>query len=178
VDKGLKVTWDSPSELDGQPVDSYSIGYGKSMKSLRFVTVDKDRRSELLEDVGESVNQSFFKWKARDSHWVLQHYGRLSRACCVVLEPGVLHFLKMSAENKDGMSKPVYRAETPGGVCLPVCWERSACFYDSLFSSLCCTLVHGYIKYSKRIKHMCMLELSFKNIVYRNSSVLSIYSGL
>lgn len=61
VDKGLKVTWDSPSELDGQPVDSYSIGYGKSMKSLRFVTVDKDRRSELLEDVGESVNQSFFK---------------------------------------------------------------------------------------------------------------------
>ncbi|XDV42300.1 hypothetical protein PO909_010984 [Leuciscus waleckii] len=81
VDKGLKVTWDSPSELDGQPVDSYSIGYGKSMKSLRFVTVDKDRRSELLEDV----------------------------------EPGVLHFLKMSAENKDGMSKPVYRAETPGG---------------------------------------------------------------
>ncbi|XP_059354555.1 fibronectin type III domain-containing protein 1-like [Carassius carassius] len=81
VDKGLKVTWDPPSELDGQPVDSYSIGYGKSMKSLRFVTVDKDRRSELLEDV----------------------------------EPGVLHFLKMSAENKDGMSKPVYRAETPGG---------------------------------------------------------------
>ncbi|XP_068071752.1 fibronectin type III domain-containing protein 1 isoform X2 [Danio rerio] len=52
VDKGLKVTWDPPSELDGQPVDSYSIGYGKSMKSLRYVTVDKDRRSELLEDVG------------------------------------------------------------------------------------------------------------------------------
>ncbi|KAK7150220.1 hypothetical protein R3I93_011470 [Phoxinus phoxinus] len=52
VDKGLKVTWDSPSELDGQPVDSYSIGYGKSMKSLRFVSVDKDRRSEILEDVG------------------------------------------------------------------------------------------------------------------------------
>ncbi|XP_026088474.1 fibronectin type III domain-containing protein 1-like [Carassius auratus] len=90
VDKGLKVTWDPPSELDGQPVDSYSIGYGKSMKSLRFVTVDKDRRSELLEDV----------------------------------EPGVLHFLKMSAENKDGMSKPVYRAETPGGVCLSVCVDR------------------------------------------------------
>lgn len=61
VDKGLKVTWDSPSELDGRPVDSYSIGYGKSMKSLRFVTVDKDRRSELLEDVGESITQSFFK---------------------------------------------------------------------------------------------------------------------
>ncbi|XP_016149275.1 fibronectin type III domain-containing protein 1 [Sinocyclocheilus grahami] len=81
VDKGLNVTWDPPSELDGRPVDSYSIGYGKSMKSLRFVTVDKDRQSELLEDV----------------------------------EPGELHFLKMSAENKDGMSKPVYRAETPGG---------------------------------------------------------------
>ncbi|XP_051510352.1 fibronectin type III domain-containing protein 1-like isoform X2 [Myxocyprinus asiaticus] len=52
VNKGLKVTWDPPSELDGRPVDSYSIGYGKSMKSLRFVTVDKDRRSEILDDVG------------------------------------------------------------------------------------------------------------------------------
>ncbi|XP_056621374.1 fibronectin type III domain-containing protein 1 isoform X1 [Triplophysa dalaica] len=81
VGKGLKVTWDPPSELDGRPVDSYSIGYGKSMKSLRFVNADKERRSQILEDV----------------------------------EPGVLHFLKMSAENKDGMSKPVYRAETPGG---------------------------------------------------------------
>ncbi|KAL0164722.1 hypothetical protein M9458_040475, partial [Cirrhinus mrigala] len=38
VNKGLKVTWEPPSELDGRPVDSYSIGYGKSMKSLRFVT--------------------------------------------------------------------------------------------------------------------------------------------
>lgn len=56
VDKGLKVTWDPPSELDGRPVDNYSIGYGKSMKSLRFMTVDKDIRSELLEDVGKIVN--------------------------------------------------------------------------------------------------------------------------
>lgn len=71
VDKGLKVTWDPPSELDGQPVDSYSIGYGKSMKSLRFVTVDKDRRSELLEDVGERAHHSFCKWNVRNSHWAL-----------------------------------------------------------------------------------------------------------
>uniref|UniRef100_A0AAR2INC6 Fibronectin type-III domain-containing protein n=1 Tax=Pygocentrus nattereri TaxID=42514 RepID=A0AAR2INC6_PYGNA len=77
---GLKVTWEPPSELDGRPVDRYSIGYGKSMKSLRFITVDKNRRSEVLEDV----------------------------------EPGVLHFLKISAENEEGLSKPVYRAETPG----------------------------------------------------------------
>ncbi|XP_076874082.1 fibronectin type III domain-containing protein 1 isoform X1 [Brachyhypopomus gauderio] len=81
VEKGLKVTWEPPSELDGRPVERYNIGYGKSMRSLRFITVDKDRRSEVLEDV----------------------------------EPGVLHFLKMSAENEEGMSKPVYRAETPGG---------------------------------------------------------------
>uniref|UniRef100_A0AAR2L135 Fibronectin type-III domain-containing protein n=1 Tax=Pygocentrus nattereri TaxID=42514 RepID=A0AAR2L135_PYGNA len=80
VHKGLKVTWEPPSELDGRPVDRYSIGYGKSMKSLRFITVDKNRRSEVLEDV----------------------------------EPGVLHFLKISAENEEGLSKPVYRAETPG----------------------------------------------------------------
>ncbi|XP_026854748.2 fibronectin type III domain-containing protein 1 isoform X2 [Electrophorus electricus] len=81
VEKGLKVTWEPPNELDGRAVDRYNIGYGKSMRSLRFITVDKDRRSEVLEDV----------------------------------EPGVLHFLKMSAENEEGMSKPVYRAETPGG---------------------------------------------------------------
>ncbi|KAK3541896.1 hypothetical protein QTP86_008113 [Hemibagrus guttatus] len=52
VEKGLKVTWDPPNELDGRPVDRYSIGYGKSMRSLRFIKVDKDRRSEVLEDVG------------------------------------------------------------------------------------------------------------------------------
>ncbi|XP_071019572.1 fibronectin type III domain-containing protein 1-like [Oncorhynchus clarkii lewisi] len=81
VDKGLRVSWEPPNELDGRPVDRYNIGYGKSMRTLRFIKVDKDRRSKVLEDV----------------------------------EPGVLHFLKMSAENKEGISKPVYRAETPGG---------------------------------------------------------------
>lgn len=53
VEKGLKVTWDPPNELDGRPVDRYSIGYGKSMRSMRFIKVDKDRRSEVLEDVGK-----------------------------------------------------------------------------------------------------------------------------
>eukprot|EP00063_Salmo_salar_P086122 XP_014060957.1 PREDICTED: fibronectin type III domain-containing protein 1 [Salmo salar] len=81
VDKGLRVSWEPPNELDGRPVDRYTISYGKSMRTLRFIKVDKDRRSEVLEDV----------------------------------EPGVLHFLKMSAENEEGISKPVYRAETPGG---------------------------------------------------------------
>ncbi|XP_055772479.1 fibronectin type III domain-containing protein 1-like, partial [Salvelinus fontinalis] len=80
VDKGLRVSWEPPNELDGRPVDRYTISYGKSMRTLRFIKVDKDRRSEVLEDV----------------------------------EPGVLHFLKMSAENEEGISKPVYRAETPG----------------------------------------------------------------
>ncbi|KAL2082433.1 hypothetical protein ACEWY4_022251 [Coilia grayii] len=81
VDKGLQVTWDPPNQLDGRPVERYNIGYGKSMRSLRFISVGADQRSEILEDV----------------------------------EPGVLHFLKMSAENEDGLSKPVYRAEVPGG---------------------------------------------------------------
>ncbi|KAJ8409639.1 hypothetical protein AAFF_G00216980 [Aldrovandia affinis] len=81
VERGLMITWDPPSELDVIPVERYVIGYGKSMRALRFVRVDKDQRSQVLEDV----------------------------------EPGVLHFLKMTAENDDGQSKPVYRAETPGG---------------------------------------------------------------
>lgn len=29
-------------------------------------------------------------------------------------DPGILHFLKTSAKNEDGMSKSVYKAETPG----------------------------------------------------------------
>lgn len=53
VQNGLKVTWDPPNELDGRPVDRYSIGYGKSMRTLRFIKVNKDRRSEVLEDVGK-----------------------------------------------------------------------------------------------------------------------------
>uniref|UniRef100_A0A8C7GKU7 Fibronectin type III domain containing 1 n=1 Tax=Oncorhynchus kisutch TaxID=8019 RepID=A0A8C7GKU7_ONCKI len=93
VDKGLRVSWEPPNELDGRPVDRYNIGYGKSMRTLRFIKVDKDRRSKVLEDV----------------------------------EPGVLHFLKMSAENKEGISKPVYRAETPGGeVCVRACMCASS----------------------------------------------------
>ncbi|XP_018585935.2 fibronectin type III domain-containing protein 1 [Scleropages formosus] len=76
---GLELTWDPPEEADLRPVDHYIIGYGTSMKTLRFIKVDKDQRLYLLKDV----------------------------------EPGVLHFLKMTAENSDGMSKAIYRAETP-----------------------------------------------------------------
>ena len=54
VDKGLRVSWEPPNELDGRPVDRYNIGYGKSMRTLRFIKVDKDRRSKVLEDVGKS----------------------------------------------------------------------------------------------------------------------------
>uniref|UniRef100_A0A8C7IVJ4 Fibronectin type III domain containing 1 n=1 Tax=Oncorhynchus kisutch TaxID=8019 RepID=A0A8C7IVJ4_ONCKI len=52
VDKGLRVSWEPPNQLDGRPVDRYTISYGKSMRTLRFIKVDKDRRSEVLEDVG------------------------------------------------------------------------------------------------------------------------------
>lgn len=30
-------------------------------------------------------------------------------------DPGVLHFLKATAKSEEGMSKAVYKAETPGG---------------------------------------------------------------
>ena len=53
VGQGLKVSWEPPNQLDGRPVERYNIGYGKSMRSLRFIKVDKDRRSEVLEDVGK-----------------------------------------------------------------------------------------------------------------------------
>ncbi|XP_061097522.1 fibronectin type III domain-containing protein 1 [Conger conger] len=81
AERGLLVSWDPPGEPDARPVERYSLGYGTSMKSLRYLRVDGSRRSQILEDV----------------------------------EPGVLHFLKMAAENSEGMSKPVYRAETPTG---------------------------------------------------------------
>ncbi|KAL4660994.1 fibronectin type III domain-containing protein 1 [Arapaima gigas] len=81
VDEGLKVTWDPPEEANLRPVDHYKIGYGTSMKTLKFIKVPKTQSLFLLKDV----------------------------------EPGVLHFLKMMAENSDGISKPIYRAETPRG---------------------------------------------------------------
>uniref|UniRef100_A0A673YVM1 Fibronectin type III domain containing 1 n=1 Tax=Salmo trutta TaxID=8032 RepID=A0A673YVM1_SALTR len=40
-------------------VDRYNIGYGKSMRTLRFIKVDKDRRSEVLEDC---VNAGLCVW--------------------------------------------------------------------------------------------------------------------
>uniref|UniRef100_A0A8C7RMZ2 Fibronectin type III domain containing 1 n=1 Tax=Oncorhynchus mykiss TaxID=8022 RepID=A0A8C7RMZ2_ONCMY len=59
VDKGLRVSWEPPNELDGRPVDRYNIGYGKSMRTLRFIKVDKDRRSKVLEDC---VNAGLCVW--------------------------------------------------------------------------------------------------------------------
>ncbi|XP_033874675.3 fibronectin type III domain-containing protein 1-like isoform X1 [Acipenser ruthenus] len=81
VENGLKVTWESPKDSENRPVEHYSIGYGKSMKHLRFIKVEKDIRSYIIEDV----------------------------------EPGVLYFVQMTAENHNGVSHPVYRAETSGG---------------------------------------------------------------
>uniref|UniRef100_A0A8C8ME74 Fibronectin type-III domain-containing protein n=1 Tax=Oncorhynchus tshawytscha TaxID=74940 RepID=A0A8C8ME74_ONCTS len=56
---GLRVSWEPPNELDGRPVDRYNIGYGKSMRTLRFIKVDKDRRSKVLEDC---VNAGLCVW--------------------------------------------------------------------------------------------------------------------
>uniref|UniRef100_I3M961 Fibronectin type III domain-containing protein 1 n=1 Tax=Ictidomys tridecemlineatus TaxID=43179 RepID=I3M961_ICTTR len=79
---GLKVTWDPPKEATSRPVEHYNIAYGKSLKGLRYVKVNAETHSFLIDDV----------------------------------EPGVVYFVLVTAENHSGVSRPVYRAESlPGG---------------------------------------------------------------
>ncbi|XP_033619172.1 fibronectin type III domain-containing protein 1 isoform X2 [Fukomys damarensis] len=76
---GLKVTWDPPKDTTSRPVEHYNIAYGKSLKSLKYIKVNAETYSFLIEDV----------------------------------EPGVVYFVLVTAENHNGMSRPVYRAESP-----------------------------------------------------------------
>ncbi|KAM6181927.1 fibronectin type III domain-containing protein 1 isoform 2-T2 [Erethizon dorsatum] len=76
---GLKVTWDPPKDATSRPVEHYNIAYGKSLKSLKYIKVNAETYSFLIEDV----------------------------------EPGVVYFVLVTAENHNGMSRPVYRAESP-----------------------------------------------------------------
>ncbi|XP_026912328.2 fibronectin type III domain-containing protein 1 [Acinonyx jubatus] len=79
---GLKVTWDPPKDATSRPVEHYNIAYGKSLKSLKYIKVNAETHSFLIEDV----------------------------------EPGVVYFVLVTAENHNGVSRPVYRAESlPGG---------------------------------------------------------------
>ncbi|XP_073075953.1 fibronectin type III domain-containing protein 1 isoform X2 [Manis javanica] len=78
---GLKVTWDPPKDATSRPVEHYNIAYGKSMKSLKYIKVNAETQSFLIEDV----------------------------------EPGVVYFVLVTAENHSGVSRPVYRAESPPG---------------------------------------------------------------
>nr|XP_012615129.1 fibronectin type III domain-containing protein 1 isoform X3 [Microcebus murinus] len=79
---GLKVTWDPPKDATSRPVEHYNIAYGKSLKSLKYIKVNAETYSFLIEDV----------------------------------EPGVVYFVLVTAENHSGVSRPVYRAESlPGG---------------------------------------------------------------
>ncbi|XP_030708887.2 fibronectin type III domain-containing protein 1 isoform X1 [Globicephala melas] len=79
---GLKVTWDPPKDATSRPVEHYNIAYGKSLKSLKYIKVNAETHSFLIEDV----------------------------------EPGVVYFVLVTAENNSGVSRPVYRAESlPGG---------------------------------------------------------------
>ncbi|XP_066103788.1 fibronectin type III domain-containing protein 1 isoform X1 [Saccopteryx bilineata] len=79
---GLKVTWDPPKDATSRPVEHYNIAYGKSLKSLKYIKVNAETQSFLIEDV----------------------------------EPGVVYFVLVTAENYSGVSRPVYRAESlPGG---------------------------------------------------------------
>uniref|UniRef100_A0A7N5JKU4 Fibronectin type III domain-containing protein 1 n=1 Tax=Ailuropoda melanoleuca TaxID=9646 RepID=A0A7N5JKU4_AILME len=76
---GLKVTWDPPKDATSRPVEHYNIAYGKSLKSLKYIKVNAETHSFLIEDV----------------------------------EPGVVYFVLVTAENHNGVSRPVYRAESP-----------------------------------------------------------------
>ncbi|XP_048210515.1 LOW QUALITY PROTEIN: fibronectin type III domain-containing protein 1 [Perognathus longimembris pacificus] len=78
---GLKVTWDPPKDATGRAVEQYNIAYGESLKSLKYVKVNAETYSFLIEDV----------------------------------EPGVVYFVLVTAENHSGVSRPVYRAESPPG---------------------------------------------------------------
>ncbi|XP_054426155.1 fibronectin type III domain-containing protein 1 [Pteronotus mesoamericanus] len=79
---GLKVAWDAPKDATSRPVEYYNIAYGKSLKSLKYIKVNAEIQSYLIEDV----------------------------------EPGVVYFVLVTAENPSGVSRPVYRAESlPGG---------------------------------------------------------------
>ncbi|XP_039108037.1 fibronectin type III domain-containing protein 1 [Hyaena hyaena] len=79
---GLKVTWDPPKDATSRPVEHYNIAYGKSLKSLKYIKVNAETYSFLIEDV----------------------------------EPGIVYFVLVTAENHNGVSRPVYRAESlPGG---------------------------------------------------------------
>ncbi|XP_021491408.1 fibronectin type III domain-containing protein 1 isoform X2 [Meriones unguiculatus] len=78
---GLKVMWDPPKDATSRPVEHYNIAYGKSLKSLKYIKVNAETYSLLIEDV----------------------------------EPGVVYFVLVTAENHSGVSRPVYRAESPPG---------------------------------------------------------------
>lgn len=45
-------------------------------------------------------------------------------------DPRVLHFLKTSAKKEEGMSKAVYKEETPRGDCTYMRVHLCACVYD------------------------------------------------
>lgn len=50
---GLKVTWDPPKDATSRSVEHYNIAYGKSLKSLKYIKVNAETHSFLIEDVGK-----------------------------------------------------------------------------------------------------------------------------
>lgn len=50
---GLKVTWDPPKDATSRPVEHYNLAYGKSLKSLKYIKVNAETQSFLIEDVGK-----------------------------------------------------------------------------------------------------------------------------
>uniref|UniRef100_A0A8D0UB72 Fibronectin type III domain-containing protein 1 n=1 Tax=Sus scrofa TaxID=9823 RepID=A0A8D0UB72_PIG len=64
---GLKVTWDPPKDATSRPVEHYNIAYGKSLKSLKYIKVNAETHSFLIEDVEKDVPNKPLRVRVRSS---------------------------------------------------------------------------------------------------------------
>uniref|UniRef100_G1QCR0 Fibronectin type III domain-containing protein 1 n=1 Tax=Myotis lucifugus TaxID=59463 RepID=G1QCR0_MYOLU len=64
---GLKVTWDPPKDATSRPVEHYNIAYGKSLKSLKYIKVNAETQSFLIEDVEKEVPNKPLRVRVRSS---------------------------------------------------------------------------------------------------------------
>uniref|UniRef100_A0A8C7EP10 Fibronectin type III domain-containing protein 1 n=1 Tax=Neovison vison TaxID=452646 RepID=A0A8C7EP10_NEOVI len=64
---GLKVTWDPPKDATSRPVEHYNIAYGKSLKSLKYIKVNAETYSFLIDDVEKEVPNKPLRVRVRSS---------------------------------------------------------------------------------------------------------------
>ncbi|XP_069787740.1 fibronectin type III domain-containing protein 1 [Narcine bancroftii] len=49
--KGLKIQWEPPQVASKRPVDYYKIGYGKTLENIKFIKLEKDKHSYVVENI-------------------------------------------------------------------------------------------------------------------------------